>query len=78
MNSQCNVSRNPSFSTLHKGDTGSSVSYLQQLLNNQGSHLSVSGKFDTLTLGAVISFQQKKGLPVTGEVDEATWCTLNQ
>lgn len=63
---------------LHSGDSGQAVSELQQLLNNKGSRLSVDGTFNASTLAAVISFQQKRGLRVNGQVDQTTWQALHQ
>ena len=36
----------------------------------------ITGEFDTVTLEAVTGFQAKRGLPATGEVDQATWDRL--
>lgn len=63
---------------LHSGDSGTAVHELQQLLNRKGSHVLVDGTFNASTLAAVISFQQKRGLCVNGQVDEETWQALQQ
>jgi peptidoglycan hydrolase-like protein with peptidoglycan-binding domain len=64
--------------TLHKGDSGAAVTHLKELLNAQGSTLPTDETFDTATLSAVISFQQKHGLPVNGAIDSQTWTVLHQ
>lgn len=53
------------------GSTGPDVIKLQAALN-----LKTDGSFGPMTQAAVKSFQQKVGLPATGEVDDATWSKL--
>ncbi|MUG95338.1 hypothetical protein F7734_24420 [Scytonema sp. UIC 10036] len=64
--------------TLQKGDSGAAVTQLKKLLNAQGSTLPTDGNFDSATLSAVISFQQKHGLPVNGVIDSQTWAVLEK
>ncbi|GAB4240825.1 MAG: hypothetical protein Kow00121_67150 [Elainellaceae cyanobacterium] len=62
--------------TLQTGDTGNDVMELQKLLSQQGPDTPVDGNFDSTTLAAVISFQQRKGLLVDGIVGPKTWAVL--
>jgi peptidoglycan hydrolase-like protein with peptidoglycan-binding domain len=62
--------------TLRQGDAGEGVVELQHLLQENGSTLELDGQFDPSTLAAVISFQQKKGLKVSGTVDHQVWGAL--
>ncbi|MUG98837.1 hypothetical protein F7734_43710 [Scytonema sp. UIC 10036] len=64
--------------TLQQGDSGAAVTQLKELLNAQGSTLPTDGTFDSATLSAVISFQQKHGLPVNGVIDSQTWAVLQK
>ncbi|KAF3883843.1 MULTISPECIES: peptidoglycan-binding domain-containing protein [Nostocales] len=64
--------------TLQKGDSGTAVTQLKELLNAQGSTLPTDDTFDSATLSAVISFQQKHGLPVNGVIDSQTWTVLQK
>ncbi|GAB1540121.1 hypothetical protein NUACC21_27900 [Scytonema sp. NUACC21] len=64
--------------TLQQGDSGAAVTQLKELLNAQGSTLPTDSIFDTATLSAVISFQQKHGLPVNGVIDSQTWTVLQK
>jgi cell wall-associated NlpC family hydrolase len=61
---------------LKSGDTGWSVTQLQQALNRHHAGLTVDGGFGAATRKAVRAWQQKKGLKVTGVVRMATWLTL--
>lgn len=61
---------------LQNGDSGNAVVELQRFLKEQGAILQVDGQFGPSTLAAVISFQQKKGLPVSGIVDAQTWSAV--
>jgi peptidoglycan hydrolase-like protein with peptidoglycan-binding domain len=67
--------------TLSKGDTGSKVRELQNLLilAGFGSALGkwgADGDFGKKTQSAVRAFQSAKGLSVTGRADQATWSAL--
>ena len=55
-------------------ERGSRVAALQKALVNAGITVpgGVDGVFGSGTLGAVIKFQQAKGLPATGKVDQST------
>jgi peptidoglycan hydrolase-like protein with peptidoglycan-binding domain len=63
---------------LRNGSTGEAVAQLQQLLNAQGSNLTIDGIFHATTLAAVISFQQRHGLVVDGVVGAETWAELHR
>ena len=53
--------------TLKEGDSGEDVKWLQDKLKNKGYYIGeISGKFDVITLGAVLAFQKKSGLVVDG------------
>lgn len=58
--------------TLRFGASGSLVKTAQQRLGG----VAVDGAFGPATLARVRSYQQTKGLPVTGAVDAATWKAL--
>lgn len=61
------------------GASGLMVEALQRTLNlrlEPSPRLSVDGDFGGMTQAAVRAFQQQHKLPVTGEVDEATWEAL--
>lgn len=49
---------------------------IQALLSVRGFPLTIDGRFGPLTVTAIKSFQQAKGLPVTGTVDAGTWARL--
>lgn len=65
-----------SMTTLHKGDSGPSVSELQRILVDKGYDLDVDGKFGAQTYAAVRTFQAKAGLKVDGIVGPNTWAAL--
>lgn len=71
--SSSSASRRP---VLRKGDRGSAVIELQQLLSNAGYSLVVDGIFGSNTENAVRSFQRKKVLADDGIVGPNTWSTL--
>ena len=53
--------------TLKEGDSGDDVKWLQDKLSDKGYYIGeISGKFDIITLGAVLAFQKKNGLVVDG------------
>ena len=56
--------------------TGSSVSFLQELLGVLGYEVPNSGYFDLITDAAVRDFQLKNNLVVDGEVGVKTWTVL--
>lgn len=59
------------------GDTGDGVRDLQARLKQlQWYATEITGEFDSVTVEAVTGFQDKRGLPATGEVDKATWDRL--
>ena len=67
----------PNRPTLRFGDRGDHVSELQRRLNNKGFSVgNVTGIFGNLTLAAVRSFQQARGLVVDGIVGPITWGAL--
>jgi hypothetical protein len=66
----------PTWISLSKGSRGDLVVRAQELLRGGGATLEASGNFGPLTDSAVRGLQQKRGLPVTGVVDEATWREL--
>lgn len=62
----------------HAGDKGSGVARAQILLAR--AHFScgqIDGNFGTNLEKTVTAFQQERKLPVTGNVDAATWAVLN-
>ncbi|HEX7292065.1 MAG TPA: peptidoglycan-binding domain-containing protein [Conexibacter sp.] len=58
------------------GSRGDLVVWAQQHLLGAGQLVSVDGAFGADTASAVSDFQAANGLPVTGEVDAATWPVL--
>lgn len=68
-----------SSSTLRKGDKGSAVKEMQNLLLKHGYSLpqhGADGEFGDETLAAVKAFQSAKGLSVDGIVGTNTWAAL--
>lgn len=63
---------------LKKGSSGSEVSELQKLLNQNGFNLDVDGKFGAKTQAAVREYQQKNNLSVDGIVGTNTWGALTK
>jgi peptidoglycan hydrolase-like protein with peptidoglycan-binding domain len=63
--------------TVSAGDTGEWVTYLQQMLayHQVGSGFQ-EGDYCPATEQAVSALQQRHGLAVTGQCDEATWAAL--
>lgn len=55
----------------------SAVTRLQQSLRRAGLTLDVDGLFGPQTESAVRAFQHRNSLPITGEVDAATWTALD-
>lgn len=66
----------PEFATLAKGKKGDLVLWAQQHLKGAGQTLAADGDFGSGTVTAVKNFQTGAGLPVTGEIDTATWQAL--
>ena len=67
------TSNSGSYVTLQEGDTGSSVSRLQQALKNLGYYTgTVDGHYGSGTVEAVKAFQRQNGLRVDGKAGEAT------
>ena len=62
--------------TLSQGDDGWCVKELQGRLARNGYAANKTGYFGPVTSGYVKNFQGKKGLPVTGVVNSATWLKL--
>lgn len=62
--------------TIHKGDQGEIVSYLQKRLNRHGFHVEVDGDFGPETDTAVEQFQLAQGLEPDGLVGPKTWAAL--
>jgi hypothetical protein len=61
---------------LKSGSKGDVVLWAQEHLMSAGQPISPTGTFDTATINAVKAFQTSNGLPVTGQVDAATWPPL--
>jgi hypothetical protein len=72
MSSSANASRNPSANLSQQN-----IMELQQALNSQGEKVSSDGRWGPGTESALKHFQQKNGLPVTGQLDDATKSKLN-
>lgn len=60
------------------GSSGSSVTELQKLLNNNGYNLSVDGVFGSKTQAAVKDYQKKNNLAVDGIAGANTWGALTK
>lgn len=61
---------------LSAGTSGDPVRGVQEELVSCGYDVTVSGTFDAATVAAVKSFEQWRGMPVDGVVDERTWEAL--
>jgi len=61
---------------LKSGSKGDVVVWAQEHLISAGQPISATGTFDSATVNATTSFQTANGLPVTGQVDAATWPAL--
>ena len=60
-------------SVLKKGDSGEGVKWLQWHLNRLGYYVGdIDGKFEKVTLGALLAFQMENGLEVDGVCGPAT------
>jgi len=58
------------------GSKGDLVVWAQEHLNGAGQSVTVDGQYGGGTANAVSAFQSAAGLPVTGQVDAATWPAL--
>lgn len=59
--------------TLKEGDSGDDVKWLQDKLKAKGFYIGdIDGKFNIITLGAVLAFQKKNNLAVDGLVGAKT------
>ena len=68
----CAITRYNPNCTLRRGMKGFRTERLQQALNAHAANLEVDGDYGRLTETAVMSFQEKAKLPVTGEADTRT------
>lgn len=68
----------PPWGTMEEGDSGSRVTRIQEALMDGGFDVvgGVDGAFGGLTAEGVRAFQQRRGLAVTGEVDQSTAVAL--
>lgn len=64
------------FVTLVLNDECNEVRMAQEMLRECGSKVTANGKFTIGTRSAVVSFQKKNNLPVTGKIDRKTWDKL--
>jgi len=63
-----------SLPTLRRGSSGADVLGMQYFLISKGvDYLNGTGYYGANTVKAVKHYQAKRGLPVTGVVDKATW-----
>jgi murein L,D-transpeptidase YcbB/YkuD len=83
-NSQAGGSQSPQYSAsvgLAQGQSANlsqkTIMELQQALNDQGDKLSSDGVWGPATANALKRYQQKNGLAVTGQLDDATRSKLN-
>ncbi len=60
------------YKTLRVDNISAAVSAMQSALKNLGFPLSVNNKYDMPTHQAVVGFQQRNGLPITGIADPVT------
>ena len=67
----------PGPAILEQGDSGDRVRDLQARLKQIGWFSgSVTGSYGSMTVSSVKGFQDKRAIPVTGEVDDRTWNRL--
>lgn len=64
------------YPTQSLGDRGSDVRAIQATLISKGYPMTFNGIFGAVTRDAVSDFQENRGLPVTGIVNDATWDRL--
>jgi hypothetical protein len=64
---------------MHGGASGPGafIAAIQKRLNAWGANLETDGDFGPKTEAAVSAFQQRRGLPKTGEVEARTWYALH-
>lgn len=62
--------------SLMMGSSGYAVESLQEMLNECGYEIDVTGSYDDMTRQVVSSFQKKEKIAVTGIADERTLTTL--
>ncbi|MBI4783828.1 MAG: peptidoglycan-binding protein [Oscillatoriophycideae cyanobacterium NC_groundwater_1537_Pr4_S-0.65um_50_18] len=67
---------NAAQAALYRGDSGSDVTYLQNLLNDNGYSVPVTGYFGSVTEDQVYSFQYDQGLVGDGVAGSATIAAL--
>jgi hypothetical protein len=65
-----------SYPLLKSGSKGDVVLWAQEHLVSAGQAVTPNGTYDTATVNGVSSFQAATGLPVTGQLDAATWPAL--
>jgi Putative peptidoglycan binding domain len=65
-----------SYPVLKSGSKGDVVLWAQEHLESAGQAVTTTGTYDAATVSAVSNFQTANGLPVTGQVDAATWPAL--
>jgi len=71
------VVRETRFATsLARDATGETVRHVQEWLTFHGLGLKIDGEFGAATETAVLAFQKRSSLPVTGRVDETTFDTM--
>jgi peptidoglycan hydrolase-like protein with peptidoglycan-binding domain len=63
----------PFQSVLKVGSRGDAVTLWQQRMKDRGWPMAVDGQFSAEAQTTARDFQQQKSLPVTGQVDQATW-----
>lgn len=63
---------------LRQGDSGTAVTWLQQLLNTKGINIAVDGIFGNVTRAAVVQFQKQSGIATDGIVGAQTWQALRR
>ena len=66
----------PAYPTLARGSRGDVVVWAQEHLLAAGQPVKVKGVYDASTEQAARTFQTVSGLPVTGQIDLATWPAL--
>lgn len=65
------------FKPIKLGDKGADVRKVATMLKKHGSTIKPTSVFAIGMRSAVVSFQKKNNLPVTGVVDKKTWDKLN-
>ena len=62
--------------TVRYGDNGLVVRKIQAILKTMGYIVNQDGDYGSITRHCIENLQNAKGLPVTGDVDAATWEAL--